>query len=162
MAKLKLIGLGQRLRGDDGLGLAVVEAWQAANPKQSTIVEVSCFESPGLTLLEELKSCPAVLIVDAIRSAGRPGQIYRLDQNDLASFGPAAASAHGIGVAETISLGRSLYPGQMPPQIQFIGIEAGSVQVGQPLSQAAKSAIPQAVRVVESALEELLAEGVSA
>jgi hydrogenase maturation protease len=155
---MKLIGLGQRLRGDDGLGLAVVEAWQKTNPDPSPRVEVCSFESPGIALLDELKTCPAVLIVDAVRSGGRPGEIYRLDQNDLFSFGPAAASAHGIGVAETLALGRSLYPGQMPGLIQFIGIEAGSVQVGQPLSQAGRAAIPKAVQLIELVLEEMRQE----
>lgn len=154
MNAIRLIGLGHPLRGDDAIGLAAVEAWLQAHPTPLAGVEVSCFESPGLALLQALTSCSAALLVDAVRSGGRPGHIFRLDENDLASFGPAAASAHGLGVAETLALGRTLYPEQMPDRLLFIGVEAGSVQVGQPISQACQDALPEVIVLIDNLLGE--------
>ena len=155
MQNIQLIGIGQTMRGDDAVGLAAIEAWQQAHPNLPQGVQVLSFESPGLALLDTLTNCSAALLVDAVRSGGRPGQIYRLHESDLASFSPAAASAHGLGVAETLALGRSLYPNQLPDYLVFIGVEAGTVQVGQPISQACKSALPRVINLIDQTLIEI-------
>lgn len=154
-AAIRLIGIGQPLRGDDALGLEAVKEWQQQYGTETVGVEVITLESPGLALLDCLLDCSAAIIVDAVRSGGAPGDIYLLSESDLASFGPAAASAHGLGVAETLALGRTLYPDQLPDRLQFIGIEAQTVQVGDPISSAGRQTLLATTEAIQRELEKV-------
>ena len=144
MASVLLVGIGQRLRGDDALGLAAVEAWQAKYPNHPAVA-VDTLESPGLSLLTALSGYQAAIIVDAIRAGGQTGRVFHLQDSEILAFGPGASSAHGFGVAETLAMGRTLQPEELPKCIQLIGIEAGIVEVGEPISPAGRKAIPRAV-----------------
>lgn len=154
MASVLLLGIGQRLRGDDALGLAAVEAWQKKHPNHPA-VDVAILESPGLSLLTALSGYPTAIIVDAVRTGAATGKVYQLQDTEIAAFSPGASSAHGFGVAETLAMGRTLQPKQLPKSIQFIGIEAGGVEIGQPITEAGQHAIPKAVEAIELALEKL-------
>ncbi|MFP3853058.1 MAG: hydrogenase maturation protease [Anaerolineales bacterium] len=154
MASVLLLGIGQRLRGDDALGLATIEAWQKKHPNHPAVA-VATLESPGLSLLTALSGYATAIIVDAVRTGAEAGRVFHLQDTEITAFGPGASSAHGFGVAETLAMGRTLQPEELPTTVYLIGIEAGSVEVGMPISQEGRRAIPKAVQAIEDALEKL-------
>jgi hydrogenase maturation protease len=148
---IKIIGLGQSLRGDDAAGLSAVRLWvekytaQAQRPD----VQVALAELPGIGLLNLLEGAHFAILVDAVHSGAKPGTIHRLTESQLESFNNGSGSAHGWGVAETLSLGRQLAIGNLPEQLVVIGIEAGQLDLGEALSPEVEESLPHIARLIE-------------
>jgi hydrogenase maturation protease len=148
---IKVIGIGQSMRGDDAAGLAAVQYWQTAYPEhaESTNLLVQLAEVPGIGLLNLLEGADVVILVDAVRSGAEAGTIHLLSEDQLESFTSATGSAHGWGVAETLSLGRGLMPSTLPAKLVLIGIEAADVSIGASLSPGVQQALPEVARMIE-------------
>ena len=148
---IKIIGIGQSLRGDDGAGLAAVRFWQesfqAVTERPNLHVELA--ELPGLGLLSLLEGTSLAIMVDAVHGNSKPGTIHLLSNDQLDAFTSGAGSAHGWGVAETLSLGEKLIPSSMPEKIILIGIEAGDLSLGESLSPEVEDALPEVARLIE-------------
>jgi len=148
---IKIIGIGQSLRGDDAAGLAAVRFWQEryqANIERPYL-QVELAELPGIGLLNLLIGTSIAILVDAVHSNSKPGTIHLLSNDQLEAFTGGAGSAHGWGVAETLSLGEKLMPSSMPEKIILIGIEAGNLSLGESLSPQVELALPEVARLIE-------------
>ncbi len=154
--KIAVIGLGQSMRGDDDAGLEAVRLWQQQFPESAGQVSVELSELPGLGLLDLLEGLEAAVLVDALHSPGRPGRLLCLRSDDLAAFTPDAQSAHGWGVAETLSLGLSLYPALRECRISLIGIAGSQFGLGAPLSPGVRAGLGQAAALIEKEVQGLL------
>ncbi len=148
---IKVIGIGQSLRGDDAAGLAASRLWQQTYQVRNVRpnVQLELTELPGIGLLSLLEGARVAILVDAVRSGARVGTIYELIENQLEAFTNEAGSAHGWGVAETLSLGRKLMPSTLPDKLILIGIEAGQLNLGETLSLEVETALPEVARLIE-------------
>ena len=111
------------------------------------------FDGEAIGLLEMWEGCPAVVIVDAVRSGAQGGTLHRFD----ASTQPVPAtfqhsSSHTIGVAEAIELARQL--GRLPPRVLLFGVEGAAFDASAHLS-------PQVARALDGLRSEV-ANAVSA
>jgi hydrogenase maturation protease len=158
---IRVIGVGQSLRGDDAAGLEAVQLWLATyqGNHPGLDIQVELAELPGLGLLNLLEGCQAAILVDAVHGSAEPGTIYFLSEGEIASFTDDFASAHGWGVAETLSLGRELIPTSMPKRLAVIGIEAGQVTLGEGLSAHVRTALPKAAEMVEQYIVDVTGQG---
>jgi hydrogenase maturation protease len=151
---IKIIGVGQSLRGDDAAGLAAVRLWQEkyqVNIDRPNII-VELVELPGVGLLGLLEGTRTVILVDAVHSNTKAGTVHLFSDDQLEAFTDGTGSVHGWGVAETLSLGRTLIPSGMPEEILLIGIEAGDITLGESLSPEVESALPEAANLIEQIL----------
>ena len=144
---MKLIGVGNRWRGDDGAGLLVAAAVGARRPAGVEVVEHA---GEPIELIEACDGAAAVWIVDAVCSGGTPGTVYRID----AAAGPLpsalfAVSTHALGLADAIELARAL--GRLPAQVSVYGIEASRFEPGAPPS-------PPVALAAEQLADALVAE----
>jgi hydrogenase maturation protease len=148
---IKIIGIGQSLRGDDAAGLVAVRFWQERY--QSSIgrsnLQVELAELPGVGLLSLLEGTSLAILVDAVHSNSKPGTVHLLSSDQLDAFTSGSGSAHGWGVAETLSLGEKLMPTSLPEKIILVGIEAGDLSLGESLSPQVEQAIPEAARLIQ-------------
>jgi hydrogenase maturation protease len=154
--KIIVIGIGQSLRGDDAAGLEAVRLWQEKYPQTAERVRVDLSELPGLALLDLLEGMDAVVLVDAVQASSPAGTLIRVGPEELASFTPDAQSAHGWGVAETLKLGRSLYPSLANVRITLIGIVGGQFEMGVGLSSEVRKALEEAGRMIEREVNGLI------
>ena len=154
---IKIIGIGQSLRGDDGAGLAAVRFWQdkfMVNRERADI-QVELAELPGLELLNLLDGTSLAILVDAARSEAKVGTIHLLSMDQLGSFTNGSGSAHGWGVAETLSLGQKVMPSGIPKKMYVIGIEAGNLSLGESLSPEVELAFPEVARLIEQLVKSV-------
>lgn len=156
--RLTVIGIGQTLRGDDAAGIEAVRRWERlyADTAQRADVSVQYSELPGLGLLDLLDGFDAAVLVDAVSSAAAAGQVYRLDPDQLESFGAGGKTAHGWGIAETLQIDRQVHPAR-PTRVRLVGIEAAQVEMGAPLSPAVEASLPAACQAIEEEVQALLA-----
>ena len=156
--RLTVIGIGQTLRGDDAAGIEAVRRWERlyADTAQRADLRVQYSELPGLGLLDLLDGFDAAVLVDAVSSAAAGGQVYRLDPDQLESFGVGGKTAHGWGIAETLQIDRQVQPAR-PTRVRLVGIEAAQVEMGAPLSPAVEATLPAACQAIEEEVQALLA-----
>jgi hydrogenase maturation protease len=154
--KILVLGLGQSMRGDDSAGLEAVRIWQENHPRSASNVEVEFLDPPGLTLLEFMKGKEIVILVDAVHSPTASGEVLHLDLDDLACFNPETGSVHGWGVAETLRLGRLLFPELESCRLTLIGITGKYFGMGKGPSPDIRVAINEAAELVEKEIQKFL------
>ncbi len=153
-----LVGIGQSLRGDDSAGLEAVRKWKQDHFKvrEHAGVQVELIESPGIDLAGLLVGADAALLVDAVRSGARPGTLHRLVEGDVSDVVGGSSSMHGWGIPESLRLARVLGAGSRPREIRVLGIEAGHLDVGSPLSASVRASLPAAAEAIDAEIRILL------
>ncbi len=153
LARIKVVGLGNPLLGDDGVGHVV--AARVANLARPDIV-VDRLSRGGLALAEALAGFPRAILIDAMVTGGAPiGAVIVCRLEDLPN--PAAghtASAHDVTLATAVYACRRLGVA-MPQRIDVVAIEARRVnEFGEALSAPVAAAVPKAVAAICRLLEE--------
>lgn len=151
--KTLVVGLGNPILGDDGVGWRVAE--RVSDALVDSSVEVDCLALGGLSLMERLIGYDRAIIIDAIQSEG--GAIGTVSQVDLQAM-PELTTGHTTAVHDTsfhsaLKLGRQM-GAHLPGTIQFVTIEAAEVyDFSEELTPAVKTAVPRAVESVLALLQ---------
>ena len=151
--KTLVVGLGNPILGDDGVGWRVAE--RLSEELADSSVEVDCLALGGLSLMERLIGYDRAIIIDAIQTEG--GVIGTVSQVDLQAM-PDLTTGHTTAVHDTsfhsaLKLGRQM-GAELPESIQFVTIEAAEVfDFSEELTTAVKTAVPRAVECVFGLLQ---------
>lgn len=148
MSSTLVLGMGNPILSDDGVGLLVAERLRTLPLPDG--VEVRQSEVAGLRLLELVRGFTRVIIIDALQSgaeSGRePGEIVRYEAKDFKG-GQRYGSAHSIGLGTILELGERLgLP--MPRDVVVYAVEAADVEtfaeeLSSPVAAAAERVIWQ-------------------
>lgn len=156
--KTLVVGLGNPILGDDGIGWrvaeSVCEALSSGNG-QFNHVAVDCFALGGLSLMEQLIGYEMVIIVDSIQTRdGEVGQVYCLSLDDLPDLSTGhTTAAHDTSLQTAMRLGRTMGV-DLPQEVALVGIEAKHVyDFSEELSPSVAAAVPEAVRAVLGLLQ---------
>lgn len=138
---VRIVGLGNPHRGDDDVGLRVVEALRSQVPPS---VQVRAHSGEPMDLLEEWEGAELAVVVDAIRSGHRPGYVHRaeVEGGALPTVG-SAASTHALDLARTVELGQVL--GRLPHRLVVWGVEGVRFGMGDVPTPAVLAAVPEVV-----------------
>ena len=145
-AQTVVIGVGNELRGDDGVGLDVARRVRAFARRAG--VEVREESGELLRLLDTWDGRRATVLVDAMRSGAVPGAVRRLDASD-APLNPAVGApgcTHALTLADAIELARAL--GRLPPRVIVYAIEGADFTPGSALSRPVAAAVTTAAAAV--------------
>jgi len=146
---LLILGLGNMLCGDDGLGPAVVECL-AAEYAGAPGVEVLDGGTLGLSLLPLFEEAQRVILVDAVRVDAPPGSVVRLEGDDVGPIVATRLSPHQVGVADVLALAR--LRGRFPERLILLGAVPESLTQGVGLSPVVAGQVADlVVRVVGEA-----------
>jgi hydrogenase maturation protease len=132
-----VIGIGNSLRCDDGIGLLVTEKLNAELPAVNAIIGAT----DHLSLLTQWEGNDTVIVVDAIVTGSEPGTIHRIDLNVQDVPVGIRGSTHGAALADAIALAKAL--DRLPPRLILYGMEAKNTGNGEDISEACSSAMEQ-------------------
>jgi hydrogenase maturation protease len=138
-----VLGLGNVLLGDDGLGPAAI----ARIEREYRIppgVHLADGGTLGLSLLGLLAESDHVILVDAIRADGQPGSLVRLDGADVTNAVRDRLSPHQVGVADLLNAARLI--DSYPSTVTLLGLVPDTIHLS-----AARSS------VVDNRLGDLIA-----
>ena len=145
--RIRVIGCGNPMRSDDGLG---IEAARRVEALGLAGVEVRVSGQPGSDLLDLMDGADGVILLDAVSTGAPPGTLHAFTREAFPPAGVSPASTHGLGVAQALALGEAL--GRLPARWVFLGIEAERFEPGSGLSPRVRAALPLLVdRVRETA-----------
>jgi len=147
MSSVHIIGVGSP-HGDDWLGWELAERLRASTrlAEWRDQVSISLHDRPGGALLQIFQSGGPVILLDAVRSGGKPGTVHRFDTRQL-SANPDILPSEGFGVAEAVQLAASL--DALPASLQFFGVEIDPDNSELRLSDTVHSVLPGLVEEIE-------------
>src|SRR5215212_1166387 len=155
--RILVAGIGNIFLGDDGFGLEVVR--RLAGGELPEGVEVVDFGIRGLDLAYALQDdYELVVFVDASPRGQEPGTVYLIEP-EIEEDGEVSLDTHGMDPVKVIKLSRAL--GARPTRTLVVGCEPQAVESGEDyddmlmeLSEPVRAAVGEAVRLVESLVEE--------
>jgi hydrogenase maturation protease len=146
---LLVLGLGNVLCGDDGLGAVAVHLLQRGYEAPAG-VSVLDGGTLGLSLLPYLEEAHEAILVDAIRAEGPPGSLVRLEGDEVAPAVASRLSVHQVGVADLLEGAR--WRERYPSRVILLGLVPESLELGLGRTPAVEAALPALVeRVVAEA-----------
>jgi hydrogenase maturation protease len=128
-----VIGLGNPLMGDDGIGLAALERLGKDWCLPST-VELLDGGTWGLNLLHRIEAASQVLFLDAVTAGGEPGSLVELDRHELPRMLGLKLSPHQIDLREVLAL--TELRDTLPAVVVCLGLEPASVELRHGVSPA--------------------------
>jgi hydrogenase maturation protease len=144
---VRVIGIGNPLRGDDAIGLLVARrVRELADPE----VDVMELEGEPAHLIDAWQGDRFVVVVDAVKTGAPQGTVIRIDATaDPLPPSVSASSTHALGLGEAIEIARAL--DRLPEHLIVFGIEGVRFQAGSDLSPAVAAAVQA---VAEAVLRE--------
>lgn len=154
--KTILIGLGNPILGDDGVGWKVAKEAQHRLPPEAR-VDVEFLSLGGISLMEHLIGYDRAVLVDAFRSGEASGSILVMHLEDLPSYSAYhTTSAHDTSLQNAIQMGRNM-GAKLPEQVMIVGITTNqSFEFGEALTPEVSAAVPIAVNAALDLLSETL------
>ncbi|HSG14754.1 MAG TPA: hydrogenase maturation protease [Anaerolineae bacterium] len=149
--KTLVVGLGNPILGDDGIGWRVADAVLARCPD----VEVDCLALGGLSLMERLVGYERVIIIDSIQIRnGKIGQVYSFSLEELPDLSSGhTTAAHDTSLQTALKMGRAM-GAKLPDELYVVGVEAERVyDFSEELSPQVAAAIPVAAQTVVELLD---------
>jgi hydrogenase maturation protease len=140
LAYTLIIGLGNPLRGDDGVGGRVVQA--LAEQALPDGVEVVDGGTEGLGIISLMQGRRRVILVDAADIGQDPGQFVRFSLQEVRLLGDDEhLSVHATGLRDVLLLAQAL--DILPDETIIFGVQPASLDWDSALSPEVEAALPE-------------------
>lgn len=147
-SKILVLGLGNILLSDEGLGVRAIERLGESYrfPPEIRVMDGGTL---GLDLLPYLEGVDHLLVIDALEMGEEPGTIARLVGDEVPASLSVKISPHQMGLADLLAAAR--FQGLYPQEIVLLGMQPGSIDTGLDLS-------PPVEAQVDHLIDEVLIE----
>jgi hydrogenase maturation protease len=147
-APILVLGLGNTLLSDDGVGPALLDQLSSSAQRWEGQVEFMDGGTQGLALLGRL------IIVDAVKTGAPPGTVHRMTLGELRGANPGRrGSAHEGNAGELLAAAQLV--DELPDRLFVVGVEPKKIATGYGLSAPVKRALPEASKEVNQLLTQL-------
>jgi hydrogenase maturation protease len=144
-ARTVVIGLGNPLMGDDGVGIAALErlraTWQV--PEGVELVDGGTW---GMNLLPIIEDAGAVLLIDAITTGAAAGTEVVVPRTRLPRYLATKISPHQVDLCDVLALAE--LRGTLPDRTVAVGLEPDRVEFGSELSDTLRARLDALVAAV--------------
>lgn len=137
--KIKIIGIGNTLYSDEGVGVHIIPYLEEALTEYSH-VEIIEGATDGMKLLEPVEEADYLIIIDAI-NAGKPGgELITIRNDEIPRYFGVKMSVHQVGFQEVLFAAR--LQERLPEEMVMFGIQPESLELGIELSDIVKAKLP--------------------
>jgi len=148
-----VLGLGNTLLSDEGVGVRIVEALESAYILPAT-VEVVDGGTTGMELFDIVADRSCLIVADAVNAAKPPGSVIRLENDAIRVIFETHFSPHQLGLSDLLAALRLV--DKAPERVVVIGVVPQNLELGLELSPVVAAARDQALALI---VEELAALG---
>jgi len=140
MKKFGVIGVGNPLRSDDGIGIILLEKLIGRKDELPNGIEYVDGGTGGMNLLHVLTRFDVVLIIDAVNFDGNAGEsrLFKLDDVNSKKIS-ATVSTHETDILKILQLSKEL--DEIPSDLFIFGIQPKDTSHGHSLSQELKEGV---------------------
>lgn len=146
-----VIGIGNILKRDDGLGIQAVRYLQGKVPDGVETLEGSTYAAD---LLPSLEGRRAVIIIDGVEAGEEPGAVFRFAPEEVRRALPTPSlSIHDFGLYDLLEAARML--GQLPERVVIVAVQVKDLGTGMELSREVRDALPGVHGLVLEEIEKV-------
>jgi hydrogenase maturation protease len=160
--KTLVVGLGNPILGDDGIGWQIAQTLQHVKEIPSD-VSIECLAIGGISLMEELIDYDRAILIDSIVTHQVPvGTVTCFKLGDLPNMTSGhMSSAHDTSLVDALQMGRSL-GANLPEDITIVTVESQKVyEFSEEMTPPVEAAVPPALKIIQDLLIESSPEKVS-
>ncbi len=153
--KILVIGMGNILMQDEGVGVRAVEELENKYviPDNITVVDGG---TTGMELFEPIRNCDQLIVADAINTGDPYGTIVRIANEEIPAFFQTKLSNHQLGLSDLLALLK--LKGESPEHVAVIGMVPHSLENKLGLTKEATKGLSD---MIQKLIDELEALGVS-
>ncbi|MGP0061513.1 MAG: HyaD/HybD family hydrogenase maturation endopeptidase [Beijerinckiaceae bacterium] len=152
IASILVLGLGNILLSDEGVGVRIVEALDASHELPDE-VELLDGGTSGMELLDMVAERDCLIVADAVNSDGPAGRLIRLENENIRMLFETRFSPHQLGLSDLLAALRLM--DKAPRRVIVIGVVPQKLSLGLDLSPAAASGRDAAVTMIVDELTRL-------
>ncbi|HCO11802.1 MAG TPA: hydrogenase [Desulfonauticus sp.] len=151
MKKLLVLGIGNILLKDEGIGVFAVQELQKEKwPSEVDFLDGGTFTQDLFYLFENYAH---ILVLDCVKGGQEPGTIYRLCKEDLLENKDQAISLHDIDLLDSLKMVEMLGKN---PELTILGVEPYKLEWHLGLSEEIQAVFPKFLEVVRKEIEKIL------
>lgn len=159
-----VLGIGNTLLSDDGVGVHVIRALEESRSAQGHL-EISPDErepvrlrdagTVGLALLPEIAAAESLIVVDAANFGGAPGEVQLFEAENMdAMLGRSRLTPHEISLSDLVSAAKLTQ--SLPARRALVAIQPADTALGLDPTTPVAAAIPVASNAVSDIIERWL------
>ncbi|MDR0627510.1 MAG: HyaD/HybD family hydrogenase maturation endopeptidase [Bifidobacteriaceae bacterium] len=148
---ITVLAVGNTIMADDAVGPALLSLLRQARPDDR--IEYVDGGIGGLDLLPVVLDAERLLILDAV-AGETPGDVLRLDGDQLPRLLAAKLSPHQVGLLDVFASARLL--GREPAEIALVGVVPAEVGLRVGLTAVVEAALPRATALAAAVLDNWL------
>jgi hydrogenase maturation protease len=152
MKKTIILGIGNPILRDDGVGVHVAEELKKHIRKPGVTID-SAFTG-GMNLLDLMVDHDRAILIDAVKMENKKlGEVGLFELGEISAF--HTCNPHDVSLPQAIDLAKRLGENRIPTDIKIVGINIGELgcEFGEELSSEIANAIPKAVELVKKEVE---------
>lgn len=152
MKKLLVLGIGNILLKDEGIGVfAVQELSKESWPEEVDFIDGGTFTQDLFYLFENYEQ---ILVLDCVKGGQEPGTIYRLKKEDLLENKEQSISLHDIDLLDSLKMVELM---GKTPELTILGVEPYKLEWHLGLSPELEKIFPKFLEVVRREIKKILA-----
>ena len=153
--KIAVIGLGNTLRKDDGIGIIVLEALLKSS--QHPQIDYLNFGIASFDLVHRMEKYERILLIDGIDAGLKPGELKIFELKDISyNLKGPALSTHEFDLKSLFELYKRF---ELKSKIYVAGIQVQDVSFGDSLSQPLKDSLEHSISEARIFVDKILEVG---
>lgn len=153
--KITIIGIGNTLYQDEGIGVHVIPYLEELFEKD-TMIEIIEGSTDGMRLLGPVEDSSHLIVIDAINAGKDEGTIITLLDDEIPAYYGVKMSIHQLGFQEVLFA--SKLRERYPEHIVMFGMQPSSLEFGIGLSAVNAEKLPQLINLVAAQVEHWRAD----
>jgi hydrogenase maturation protease len=153
--KIIIIGIGNPILGDDGIGIHIARTLRTEiDPSSDIFIDEA--QTGGMNLLDSIRGYDKAILIDAVcLNDLAPGQVRRFDVHDMETV--HSCNPHDLSLKEAIDLSRTIGDDTIPRTITIIGINLRHIptEFSECISPEIQKVIPEVVQMVISEIKDV-------
>ncbi len=155
MNHIGIIGLGNPLRHDDGIGIELLGFLQSEKDISYKEAELIDAGTGGMNLLHLLSRFDVVVLIDAVDFKGKPGEtrLFTLEEIQQKKT-PIRLSTHESDFINVLALSKQL--NELPHRLYVFGVQPYDLSFGMGLSMQLKKRLPELTKSLKKEIQQVL------
>lgn len=147
MKDVVVIGIGNILQRDDGVGIHVVK--QLENEGLPPTIELIDGGTSTLSMLSYFMDYKKVIVIDSLKGGLEPGTVYKIRPEDITNYKKENLSIHDVQILDVVKMANMM--GSFP-EVVIYGIEPKEICFDLEMTDIMKSRIPEVIQHVKNEL----------
>lgn len=150
MKEIAIIGIGNILLKDDGVGVHTIK--QLENEDFPSTIELVDGGTSTLDMLSYFLDFKKIIVVDCLRAEYEPGTIYKIKPEDISSFKKESLSIHDVQILDVVKMANML---GKHPSVTIFGIEPKEINFDTEMTDCMKMKIPEVIKLIKKELRHI-------